>query len=653
MIPALRFSVPQPDGTHPICDLTALATGVNNLRGSRKYTFAGRPLLATDFLIPIQDYLTNISPNSFSAVRASLTLLWRFLDAHEHLDVSYIKDLTDVHGSALTLWLSEASQNLYRLLKTIVAFARRYYDLPELFWPTLHDRDDGADRSDRADIDPTALRAVFKALVTEAQLIKEMFLEGRHLAAQGTDPRQGRRLRRRDRTPWNVRENHAWLVHKLALPTIITKRTFLEQGASGLHTARNNEVHYVPGPTYLAPGHTDQATRGFAAKLRWFYPSLFDTVIFYLLFQLTTGWNESTCLNLDVTRSDWETTHWLQPKLKILKSFKSRSNSFQYAVALENAQWRPYQIIRYMLLVTQGLRNRLLIDIADLEALQSSADSVALRHRIAHLKILFKSPWLFHSLDNVGEVVALSGSAFNYAFNGAIRALILRHDIRNKNGLLCNFKGSDWRDAFAAHSNSATGVFSASAGLGHVAQRDINRYLNQPRLRRNAYTNVRVLMRKAFDEVQSGILLDGSTLRVLVQAGSITEEQRARIADYKNRSRLGMGCINPTSPPTKIAPDHRAGELCRHHRCSECSNGVLFDDSADLLVKRYAELIKIQEMIPATTWNISSYRDEMESIQSILDHFDKATVEALQEAYLARFSSGVVPVIDLEGSYER
>jgi len=216
-----------------------------------------------------------------------LTLLWRFLDDHEHLSVSRLEDLTDIHGSALTLWLSEASLPRYRGLKTLVVYSRRYYNLPELFWPTIHDRDES---SDRTDIEPTLVRAIFKALVTEAQQIKAMFNEGKQLAAIGADPRQGRRLRSKDATPWTVRENHAWLVRELAVPIIINRPAFLEQGASGLHQDRlRRSNHHVAGPSYLAPGHTAEATRGFVGKLRWFYPSLFDTIIFYLLFRLQPG----------------------------------------------------------------------------------------------------------------------------------------------------------------------------------------------------------------------------------------------------------------------------------------------------------------------------------------------------------------------------
>lgn len=539
---ALRFDVPQHNGTRVELDLTELAVGVDALARGRKYLFTGRPPLAMDFVEPLQAYALTVSPQTLRSVKHALRLLWRFLDASPHLAVSSISALSEVHGTALTLWLPQAhaAEGTYRQLKTLVQFARRYHNLPELFWPTIHDRDDSIGARD---LEPPSILAVFKALLLEAQAIKAMLREGNALASQGRDPR-GSRIGAGSspkRSGWHQRENHAWLVKALAVPTIVDKETFYRNRAHGLNKSNYPERQQHPGPTYLAPGQSPRATEGIVGKLRWFYPSLGDTIVFFLLFMLTTGWNESTALGLDISGDDWATTHWLQPKLKILKSFKPRSRSYQYAVALENSQWRPYQLVLYMMQITQGLRNRLLLDIADLREQIRIAPSPALQHKLADLLIRSRSPWLFHSLDNAGEVVALNAS-FNTHVNLALAALIERHDIRDSRGRLCAFTLSDWRNAFAAHADETSGVFGARAALNHASDVTIDRYLNQPRLRRRAYEQIRVLIRSAVSEIHAGHTVDGTTLRVLVAQGSITEQQRARIADSKNRSRVGMGC---------------------------------------------------------------------------------------------------------------
>jgi len=633
-------------------DLTDLATGINSLSRARKYTFSGRPSLTADLLDPIEAYAATISSHSLKHIKHAIRLLWRFLDAHPHLDVTDIASLSDVHGTALTLWLPTANsgEQTYRQLKTLVQFARRYRNLPEVFWPTLHDRDDNA-RS--RDLEPPSVKAVYKALIQEAQQIKAMFLDGEALASQGRDPRGSRGFpgTARRKAAWEFRENHAWLMKSLAVPTIVDKAAIRRDGGQGLNQANRREQAHS-GPAYLAPGHSIRASRGFVGKLRWFYPSLGDTIIFFLLFMLTTGWNESTALHLDVSQPDWVATHWLQPKLKVLKALKPRSGSYQYAIALEHSQWRPYQIVCYMNRITSGLRRRLLISIDQIRAEIDRADSPELRKQLASLSARSRSPWLFHSLDNVGEVLALD-AGFNAAVNSALTALILRHNIRDSTGKLCKFTTSDWRDAFAANTNAVSGPQASRASLGHASDRAIDRYLNQPRLRHDARAQVRHLFRTAFSEIRAGFLIDGSTLRLLVERGAITAEERARIAEFKNRSRVGMGCINPTEPPKTIAPDHKDGALCLIQRCTMCSNGVVFDDSLDGLARRYAELIAIQEMIPASTWAESDYPDEKEATELVLKSFPREMVDEYTRRHRQRFQDGSDTVLDLEPSHER
>jgi hypothetical protein len=650
--PNLFVELLSDDGMHRRLTFAEFATGISSIAGRRKYPLSPRPTLIADFVPALKMYLPTLSPKSLQSVKGALTLLWRFFDKNSDLAVQRIADLTDVHGNALVLWLSDNQKDMgtYRLLKTIVGFARAYYSLPECYWPSIHNRDDYAESRD---IEPPAILAIYRALIKEAQQYKQVRREGARLAAVGRDPR-GTQFAAGGYTAsgWEHRENHAWLVEHIAAPMIVEKRDFISQGGSGLNKS-NDPTRRHPGPTYLAPGHSPRASEGIVGKLRWFYPSLCDTLLFYNIFLIGTGWNESTALNLDISTPQWASTHHLQPKIKILKAFKPRSRAHQYASSLEHSEWRPYQIICYMLEATAGLRRRLLYDIDKLKAHPQLESDPALRNRLITLLQRSKSPWLFHSLDHIGEVLALT-SSFNTCVNASLNDLILRHGIRDSRGHLCKVTSSDWRDAFAANVNeSERGIFSASVALGHVSRRIIHRYLNQARLRRRADAHVMTMMRGAFSEIESGRTLDGSTLRVLVQQGTITEEQRKRISDFRNRSRTGFGCLDPMSPPAHIAPDHKAGMLCRVQRCAICPLAVVFDDNTDLALRRYAELIKIQEMVPACTWAESDYPIEKDALESVISQIPANEVDKALKRHLAMFDTGEQRVLDLEGSYGR
>lgn len=639
---SLIFNVPQADGTAPRLNFTEFATGAD-VAGRRKYALSARPELMLDLLKPLKAYLRSISPRTFHNTKTALVMLWRFLDAHPHLSVSSVGELTDLHGSALYLWYpnSGGRPGTHRQLVNIVNQARRHKQLAELSWPRVEREDE----VDSRDIEPLAIKAVYRALIAEGQQIKAMFAEGELLASRGRDPRSVNG--RPGTADWDKRENHAWLIHHIALPVMVDGDEFKRQHA--FYPLSRARGHDQPGPSHLSPG-LNQPADSIEGKLRWFYPSLFDTIVFLLLFLLASGWNLSTALNLDISKADWATTHRLNRRLKVLKAFKPRSAAYQYAISLEQSQWRPYQIVQFMLERTAGLRRKLVHDIEKLQLLVSS-DS-ALQPQLSDLINRSKSPWLYYSRDRIGEVAAIESGRSSQYINRCLRALIGRHDIRDSRGELCRFTASDWRDAFASNTNDAGGILFARAGLGHVANRDVGRYLNQPRLRRRADAQVINLMSHAFAELRAGLTLDGPTLRVLVQQGSITEEQRLRISDFKNRTRLGVGCLDPKAPPQDISPDHKEGELCRHHRCTMgCPNLVLFDDSLDDLTREYAQLVKIQEMTPALSWDESDRPFQKESLEAVLERYPADDVKLYVDRHLRYFEDHPNQVLDLEESY--
>jgi len=136
----LVVDVAQANGTIKRVDFTQFAFGIKVGEGDRyrKYPVTPRPLLLIDLLSPLKAYFSKRSPKTYGHTRNTLRLLWRFLDAHPHLSILRIADLTDVHGSALYRWFpGNCHWETYRQLKSLIDFSRSYKQLPDLAWPSL------------------------------------------------------------------------------------------------------------------------------------------------------------------------------------------------------------------------------------------------------------------------------------------------------------------------------------------------------------------------------------------------------------------------------------------------------------------------------------------------------------------------------------
>ena len=100
---------------------------------------------------------------------------------------------------------------------------------------------------------------------------------------------------------------------------------------------------------------------------------------------------------------------------------------------------------------------------------------------------------------------------------------------------------------------------------------------------------VRRLTTTVFDEIKSQKRLDPISLYARVNRGSVSEEQRERWAQGKDRTRIGTGCADFKHPPKHIAPHHQEGKGCRTQPCTLCEHAVVFEDS--YLPARHAQTL--------------------------------------------------------------
>ncbi|MCJ2096325.1 hypothetical protein MKK67_28050 [Methylobacterium sp. J-072] len=650
----LRFWVAPEDGPAYEVDLTEFAHGGRRedqdpqRRARWAGDFAGRPDLARQLATLYR--VTRPTAVTSKSARSVLRSFFRFLDTDAAGEVSDVRELTDGHGPAFKRWLAAANlrDDTYGQAKTLVDRMRSLEAAPTLFWPT---RDRNVPTL-QDDVDLLGMRHLFNALKHEGRSIKRMFAEGERLASVGEDPRGSSHRQGFSPAAWHRRENHAWLVAQFTRECLIPKAAFLAAGGQGLHKA-NDLSQKHDGPAYLAPGMTERGREGIVGKLRWFHPSYHDTAVFLWLFMLGTGWNLSTALGIDVTDDgSWFEDHPHKPEFKVLHAFKGRSYRHVFALSLERPEWHPFNVVRFMIERTVPLRATLRRRLAVAEAANSDVPSHAGEAEIERLRAAIRSPWLYHVVNKVGDVNAF-GHEDSASLNNVARLVAERGGLMAAHPSLTRMSTSVARDAWIGYAYAKTGhnVLLAQLAAQHANARTLRHYLKRRRYRNHSEKVVRLVQDAAFAEIEAKRPLDPTRLRIMVRNGEITPEQERRLIDHRQRTRLGMGCLDPTSPPRDVAPEHRQGSLCRVQRCTGCVHGVTFAESLAPLARARAELMHLQREVPFAAWAGSSFEIEMQSIDATLTSFEQGAVEYETQAWLAKLRSGEVIAHDTYPSY--
>jgi hypothetical protein len=396
-----------------------------------------------------------------------------------------------------------------------------------------------------------------------------------------------------------------------------------------------------------------RARGGIVGKLRWFHPGLQDTVIFLWLFLLRTGWNLSTALSLDISSSDaWHEDHIQHQGYKVIHAFKGRADKHQFTLSMAKPEWHPFKIVTFMIERTAALRQTLRLELTQKRQLYATSPSPALKRRVAQLESFIRSPWLYHSMSKVGEVAALSGLASSY-YNEVVREVVRRHGLELKYPSLLDIGTSQARDAWIGHAyrSSQHNVTLTQLAAQHRDGRIITHYISRHRYRARSEKILRAVQNAAFYDISNGQILDAARLRLIVSQGGITAEQEKRLLDRRQRTRLGMGCVEPHNPPPEISPDHTPGSTCRVQRCTGCRHGLVFDDSLHLLARARAELIYIKRSIPYASWLGSSFEDEERSIDATLALFEADDVRREIDQWLKNIEQGDASVYDTYPSY--
>lgn len=646
--PKMLAAVPTVKGDSIEVDLQEFVEGgrAHNRTGTWTGDFEGRPTLAREFRLYLE---TNpVTPSSLTKRITAVRNLFRFLDDSSDLPhVASVADLTEIHGLRLKRWVADKgikTPHTYQDLRTIVQGCRETLRLDPLIWPTR----DPDPVPDVIEPDYRGIQLLSLALRREARDIKGMFCEGHRLASTGQDPRTASS----PRDGWSRSANHAWLVNHVTADRLLLKEELEHLGALALTYADDLNGRPVPGPAYLAPSMSPRGSEGYVGKLRWFYPSFFDTAVFLWIFLLHTGWNLSTALALDSSSDDWFEPHPQHSDLVIVRAWKARSRRYQYATGIRNAEFHPFKLIKYMIAVTERLRATLKFELDQLLANHQKHPSPKRQRQIDSLREGLKSPWLFHSLQKGGKVGWIT-SRSSPILNKFVRNAADRHSLTEQHPYLATLSTSQIRDGWINYAYQKTGqTVTAQTAAGHVNQNSLRYYLSVRKYRLTSEKTFRIFQNHVFSEINAR-RLDPTRLHILMQNGEITPEQEARLQDLRNRTRWNMGCLDPFHPPKSIAPDHISGELCRVQRCTGCHHGVAFDEALEPLAAALADIHHEKKTRPLNSWIGSSLEEEERSIAATLRLFDQDAVNAAFKRRVDELAAGLGSAFDVYPLYKR
>lgn len=402
-------------------------------------------------------------------------------------------------------------------------------------------------------------------------------------------------------------------------------------------------------------------------------PGKRDCLYILTFILIKTGWNEAVALNIDCKK--YRRAHMGDPNRHVLHSIKVRAGGTeQVHVGQNKEEWSPGNIVKKMIERSEPLRALLRKQLVQLEQeTRGQQPTSAQTRQIAKLKQNIRSPWLhaakqsnrstedFDPNDPSWRIVALSGedtAGQNFPGNKTMiqyvqteaNAVLESHG----HALIEKITLSDVRDAYINWAYSSTGYewMMAKLAAGHTSIQSAIAYLRTRALKQHGETAVRQLTTIVFDEIKTRQRLEPIFLYARVNRGSVTEEQRQRWAQGKDRTRVGTGCADFKHPPKHMAPHHQEGKGCRTQRCTLCEHAIVFHDSYHHLARRKAELLDQQSKVGMMVWATTDFPDELLKLEQTLMGYDHVLVIESLTHWRKEINAGHHIPPNFEGTYE-
>lgn len=396
--------------------------------------------------------------------------------------------------------------------------------------------------------------------------------------------------------------------------------------------------------------------------MRGRFPGIADVKAAFHLCLVTTGWNPETFLALDVA------VEFIQPHPKdatryLLTGFKERSKSNQFTEGLYKSQRSPGVILLTLMSRTALLRVQLKAEREGAQArltlllnrVACSREVNEVQTELSRLDQGLRSPWLY--ADEDGMVSWLTSTSYHRDGHASyLDRLVFGINAKlAPDRQISKMTATDFRDAFAAYAYQESGgmVLYVMKVLGHKNLASTQRYLDNSLLNDESARVFRTFANSLWKEIRIHGRMDPTVLAKWCRDGEVSDDERARLESYRllKRSRLGIGCKDPTNPPRSVSPTFRPDgkRHCSAQRCTLClENAVILPESLDGLAMREAELLYLQSHMPVATFTETSFAEELHNTQVALLGFDPSAVSHASELWRRRIADGAYRPVHLE-----
>ncbi|MEK7886554.1 tyrosine-type recombinase/integrase [Burkholderia contaminans] len=628
-----------------VVDLTPFAIGVPETG------IPAKPLLIRQLAVEFRRSSMTKAEATVAVDLNKLRLFWRFLgmlEIHGPPLRDDLSSITPTTGAMLKNYVInelrysvDTARKAIKTIQALVEATRQRLNLVPhvLVWPTVQLGRGTIHR----DVDPQALRHLYNEAKSVVRRCSLAYQEGQELLTTGIDPRVQVNGRFRTSPAWYEPANVAWLT-KHCLDHMLSSRSVnLRELAS--------DFYVKPDRTALIlPRGYEQGT--LFDRFRWFAPQLDEIAAAVTLVLLHTGWNIDTVFNIDISSME----QWCQERLTsdagqtvAIYGNKGRTHREQVAFCLMRPEFHPYKVIKNLIDRTEILRNSLRMRLADIKENVQSADR---QDRVVELERAISTPWLFlrgsMNDETFGRVGVLNPRTMSGSFRESFQAMLRTAGIDEK------LTPSDLRDGFASfvYDNSLFNILLVKRALGHQNLSATKHYLRQRRMLSQRFADYTAWSDGLFEDVRRFQAVDPTILYIRARFGDVTEDQRRRLSDYRLRTRMGMGCLDPENPPRTVAPAHQGGN-CSVQRCTLCRHGVVFEESFEPLAHRVAELQVIRGHTPLDRWEASSFQAEWIAIEATVARVFQQRAEEFEaavEAHVNRLRDGTCFLFDEIGA---
>ncbi len=631
---SLCFSTQHP--TEPCeVDLTEFATGLTkeDIRiGKQTWVsdFIGRPELIADLLPIIKQEWMLAANSSIKTYFNVLRAWWRTLDEAEKNNAARVTGVEVLHELHYSISRKmKLNANTHSHFLRLVNLRRKQKNLPTLYWPSPDKKRSNSDVP--AEWEMNKIRHELKHGWFAALL--------RWKAGDKHQP---------DMLSWKGESRDTWHTHDHAVYRAIIENT----------------GHPFPSQKVVAKALGYKNRTGWLnirEPISGLYPISDDIRYAFHLCLLYAGWNSATLIDLDVTKRFVE-SHPTNPDYHVIYGFKKRGRSEHFCIGRNKRSDAPGSILRTLVERTKPLREWVIKELTEVDQMLKE-DTVSGSHKTELIKSRLllqersKSPWLY--VDPEGGIVHLTNQ--NCSIKKGSGSFI-RHVIQTLNlheppdrQVRESITAGDFRDAYIsfAYEFSGYSILTAQRAAMHKSATTTQIYLGHKAWKAHSAKKVNGFGTAMWNEIEIHGTVDPTILRARMEHGDVTEEERKRLADYRIKTRIGVGCKDPKNPPPEVAPNHQQGSSCRIHRCTLCpQNAILFDDSYDGIAMRLAELENFRDNISVTVWVNSSFNEELDTAENLLKRFDPALVQERLVHWREAIKSGLHTPIGWEGAYK-